>query len=135
MLERDHGFTFVSDDKLMAAVNVSRDDEDNFLVPVDAAPDEDDNDADDDLDADFVTIRATLDPSSIPTRAGSPTDDLRRRAPACGAGRSAAEEDLDHVPVANPVGLALRAELAGLARLGHRAQGEQVLVRRPSRPG
>ena len=72
VLERDHGFTFVSDDKLMAAVNVSRDDEDNFLVPVDAAPDEDDNDADDDLDADFVTIHATLDPTLDPNEGGLP---------------------------------------------------------------
>jgi hypothetical protein len=31
-LERDHGFVFVSDDRLTAAVNVSRDDEENFLV-------------------------------------------------------------------------------------------------------
>lgn len=31
-LQRDHGFTFVSDDRLAAAVNVSRDEEDNFLA-------------------------------------------------------------------------------------------------------
>jgi hypothetical protein len=31
-LEREHGFTFISDDKLTAAVNVSRDEEDNFLA-------------------------------------------------------------------------------------------------------
>ena len=59
-LERDHGFVFVSDDRLVAAVNVSRDDEENFLVPTEA--DEDDvDDADDDLDADYVTITAEMD--------------------------------------------------------------------------
>ena len=34
-LEREHGFVFVSDDRLTAAVNISRDDEDNFLAEID----------------------------------------------------------------------------------------------------
>ena len=59
-LERDHGFVFVSDDRLIAAVNVSRDDEENFLVPT-GSPDEDDDDADDDLDADYITVTAEMD--------------------------------------------------------------------------
>lgn len=63
-LERDHGFVFVSDDRLTAAVNVSRDDEENFLVPTDR--DDDDADEPDDAadmdDVDFITIKATLDP-------------------------------------------------------------------------
>ena len=31
-LERDHGFVFVSDERLVAAVNVSTEEEDNFLA-------------------------------------------------------------------------------------------------------
>lgn len=34
-LERVHGFTFVTDERLTAAVNVSRDDEENFLAKID----------------------------------------------------------------------------------------------------
>jgi len=64
-LEREHGFVFVSDDRLTAAVNVSRDDEENFLVPT-GRDDEDDadepDDADETEDVDFITIKATLDP-------------------------------------------------------------------------
>ena len=64
-LEREHGFVFVSDDRLTAAVNVSRDDEENFLVPT-GRDDEDDadepDDADETDDVDFITIKATLDP-------------------------------------------------------------------------
>jgi hypothetical protein len=58
-LERDHGFVFISDDRLIAAVNVSRDDEENFLVTT--GVDDDADEADDDLDADYITIRAELD--------------------------------------------------------------------------
>jgi hypothetical protein len=32
VLERDHGFTFVSDDRLSASVNVSESDEETYLV-------------------------------------------------------------------------------------------------------
>ena len=38
-LERDYGFIAVTDDRLTAAVNVSREDEENFLADLDA-PDE-----------------------------------------------------------------------------------------------
>ncbi|MFH0750987.1 MAG: hypothetical protein V2B17_04055 [Chloroflexota bacterium] len=31
-LERGHGFTYISDDRLTAAVNVSTDEEENFLI-------------------------------------------------------------------------------------------------------
>ena len=58
-LEREHGFTFISDERLTASVNVSRDDDDNFLADIHAA---DAEDADDDLDADFLTITADFDP-------------------------------------------------------------------------
>ncbi len=51
-LERDHGFIFISDDRLTAAVNVSADDEENFLVDLDEEEDEDD------LDGEFRTIVA-----------------------------------------------------------------------------
>jgi hypothetical protein len=63
-LEREHGFVFVSDDRLTAAVNVSRDDEENFLAPTGRDDDDADEpeDADDTDDIDFVTIKATLDP-------------------------------------------------------------------------
>jgi hypothetical protein len=35
-LERDYGFIAISDDRLTAAVNVSRDDEENYLADLDA---------------------------------------------------------------------------------------------------
>jgi hypothetical protein len=48
-LERDYGFIFISDDRLTAAVNVSRDPEDTFLA---------DLDADEETDADYRAIVA-----------------------------------------------------------------------------
>ena len=74
-LERDHGFVFVSDDRLMASVNVSTVEEDNFLaeLEVDLADRDDDDDVDDDNDDDdgtlkggFRTIYADLDPDGLP---------------------------------------------------------------------
>ena len=38
-LERDHGFVAISDDRLTAAVNVSREEEENFLADLDAPDD------------------------------------------------------------------------------------------------
>jgi hypothetical protein len=35
-LERDYGFVAITDDRLTAAVNVSRDDEENYLADLDA---------------------------------------------------------------------------------------------------
>ncbi|MEK6719475.1 MAG: hypothetical protein AABZ33_02255 [Chloroflexota bacterium] len=66
-LERNHGFTFVSDDRLTAAVNVSRKDGDNFLADLDAddddREDEEEGREDDDVgDDDFRTILAEFDP-------------------------------------------------------------------------
>lgn len=49
-LERDHGFVTVSDDRLTAAVNVSRDEEENFLADLDEPEDE----------VDYVSILADL---------------------------------------------------------------------------
>lgn len=75
-LERDHGFVFVSDDRLMASVNVSTVEEDNFLAELEvelADRDEDDDDDGDDDDEDdgtlkggFRTIYADLDPDGLP---------------------------------------------------------------------
>src|SRR5688572_19055040 len=58
VLERDYGFIFVSDDSLVAAVNVSKLEADNFLAELDTDDDEDDDDEDDDGEprGDFNTI-------------------------------------------------------------------------------
>lgn len=69
VLERDHGFVFVNDERLVAAVNVSTEDADNFLADLDAAyrdqDDDDDEDDDEDDDAepkgDYRTLLAELD--------------------------------------------------------------------------
>lgn len=72
-LERDHGFLFVSDDRLTAAINVSKVDDDNFLADLDEAYDPrqpgTDAEADDEIvgegdDADFRSILADFDPRS-----------------------------------------------------------------------
>jgi hypothetical protein len=65
VLERDYGFIFVSDDRLVAAVNVSRDEADNFLADLDDL-DEDEEDEEDDDDerdtgGDYRTVVAELD--------------------------------------------------------------------------
>ena len=59
-LERHHGFVYVSDDRLTAAVNVSRDEDDNFLGEIDREG------AFDDEDADYITIPVEFDPGSRP---------------------------------------------------------------------
>jgi hypothetical protein len=70
VLEREHGFLFVSDDRLTAAVNVSTQDDDNFLAELDSDLDDEDDDDDDDEGengkdgTDFVTIYADLDADS-----------------------------------------------------------------------
>ena len=72
-LERDHGFIHVSDDRLVASVNISTDDEQNFLAELevdiaDAEEDEDDDDDDPEQDLDegkaFNTIVAEFDPDA-----------------------------------------------------------------------
>jgi hypothetical protein len=52
VLERDHGFVFVTDDRLVAAVNVSTQEDDNFIVDLEAGYEEDDEGDDDDRDDD-----------------------------------------------------------------------------------
>ena len=67
VLEREHGFVFVSDDRLTAAVNVSTQEDENFLAELESDLDDEDDDDDDDEDeegpngADYVTIYADLD--------------------------------------------------------------------------
>ena len=66
VLEREHGFLFVSDDRLSAAVNVSKQEDDNFLAELDSDLDDEDDDEDDEGEngkdgTDFVTIYADLD--------------------------------------------------------------------------
>ena len=71
-LERDHGFIYVSDDRLAAAVNVSVEESENFLAELEVdladADDDDDDDDDDDEDetggADYRAIIVDLDPST-----------------------------------------------------------------------
>ncbi|HEX5241562.1 MAG TPA: hypothetical protein VFW20_11255 [Candidatus Limnocylindrales bacterium] len=56
-LEREHGFTFVSDSRLTASVHVSTDEAENRLISID----------DEDLrGADFRTILADVDPDAGP---------------------------------------------------------------------
>ena len=55
-LEREHGFTFISDERLTAAVNVSRDDDENYLAETQRV--------DDESDADFLTITADFEPDT-----------------------------------------------------------------------
>jgi hypothetical protein len=69
-LERDHGFVYVSDDRLAAAVNVGVEESENFLaeLEVDRDDESDDDDDDDDEDetdgTDYRAIIVDLDPST-----------------------------------------------------------------------
>lgn len=70
-LERDHGFIYVSDDRLAAAVNVSVEESENFLAELEvdlADEDDDDDDEDDDEDEtggpDYRAIIVDLDPTT-----------------------------------------------------------------------
>ena len=58
-LERDHGFVFISDERLTAAANVSTEDSENFLTDIGG---------DDERGADFRAIVAEFDPEAGPTR-------------------------------------------------------------------
>ncbi len=66
-LERDYGFIFISDDRLTAAVNVSRDPDDTFLADL-GDESEASEDDDDDLDKDYRSILADFrgDPARRP---------------------------------------------------------------------
>ena len=60
-LERDHGFIFVTDERLAAAVNVSVEEADNFLAEVGRL-----DDSDEERDADYRGILAEFDPEAGP---------------------------------------------------------------------
>ena len=57
-LERDYDFIFISDDRLTAAVNVSRDPGETFLADLEPEADEGEEDVDADTDAEYKTIIA-----------------------------------------------------------------------------
>jgi hypothetical protein len=59
-LEREHGFVFISDERLTAAVNVSSQEAENFLADIDTGA----GGADDERDADFRSIVAEFDPDT-----------------------------------------------------------------------
>jgi hypothetical protein len=66
-LERDHGFIYVSDDRLAAAVNVSVEESENFLAELEvdvADQDEDDEDEDETGGVDYRAVIVDIDPSS-----------------------------------------------------------------------
>jgi len=58
-LQREHEFTFISDERLTATVNVSTVEEENILVTIDR---DDDGMPDDGRDADYRAIIAEFDP-------------------------------------------------------------------------
>ncbi len=60
-LEREHGFVFISDDRLTAAVNVSRDDDSNFIAELGGEDDDEDTERDG-----FRSILADFDPDAEP---------------------------------------------------------------------
>ena len=65
VLERDYGFIFVSDDSLTAAVNVSKQEDDNFVAELGVDDDDDDDEEHDDdepANTGFRTILAEFDP-------------------------------------------------------------------------
>ena len=57
-LEREHGFVFISDEKLTAAVNVSSEESENFLAELDSDADESAGAR----DADYRAVIAEFDP-------------------------------------------------------------------------
>ncbi len=71
-LEREHGFVYVSDDQLVASVNVSTEESDNFLAKLEVeladAEEDDDDDDDDDREpeerVDYRAVIAEFDPGN-----------------------------------------------------------------------
>jgi hypothetical protein len=66
-LERDHGFIYVSDDRLAASVNVSTEESENFLadLEVDLADAMEDDDArDEEGEVDYRAVLADFDPGN-----------------------------------------------------------------------
>jgi len=67
-LEREHGFIHVSDDSLVASVNVSLDEDENFLARTEVeladSEEDDDDDDDEDDDPDYKAVIVEFDPSA-----------------------------------------------------------------------
>ena len=63
-LEREHGFIFVSDSRIVAAINVSPIDEENFIVAIDT----DEEAAEDERGADYRAVLAEFDPTGEAVR-------------------------------------------------------------------
>ncbi|MEO5918783.1 MAG: hypothetical protein ABIQ17_04405 [Candidatus Limnocylindrales bacterium] len=69
-LERHYGFVFISDDRLTAAVNVSKIEDDNFLADLDGGADDEDGEDDEPEqievigDADYRGVYAQFDPDA-----------------------------------------------------------------------
>jgi hypothetical protein len=66
-LERDHGFIYVSDDRLAASVNVSTEESDNFLADLEvdlADAEEDADDLDEEGEVDYRAVLADFDPGN-----------------------------------------------------------------------
>jgi uncharacterized protein YpuA (DUF1002 family) len=61
-LEREYDFTFINDDRLTAAVNVSVEESENFLVSIEPEGAE----GDEERDADYRAIIAEFDPEGGP---------------------------------------------------------------------
>jgi hypothetical protein len=59
-LEREHGFIFIADERLTAAVNVSVEESENFLAEIDQG------DGLEERDADYRAIIAEFDPEADP---------------------------------------------------------------------
>jgi hypothetical protein len=59
-LERSHGFVFISDDRLTAAVNVSKVEDDNFLADLEG--EDYDDDEEDPESVDYRAVYAEFDP-------------------------------------------------------------------------
>jgi hypothetical protein len=70
VLEREHGFVFVTDERLSAAVNVSTVDEENFLVAIDDGTES----PDDERGADYRAIIAEYDPHGEDLKTDDPAD-------------------------------------------------------------
>lgn len=60
-LEQDYGFVYLSDDRLTAAVNVSKVEEDNFLADLEGEAELDDEAADDE-EVDYAAVYADFEP-------------------------------------------------------------------------
>jgi hypothetical protein len=63
-LEREHGFIFISDERISAAVNVSPEEKENFLADIGPADDE----IEDARGADYRAVIAEFDPEGGPNR-------------------------------------------------------------------